>query len=455
MSRVHTVSAQLDEPAASIGAKARGLAELHRLGLPVPAAVVVTTEVCRGVLGTGRLPDGLVEEVTSALGSLPQQVSVRSGAADSMPGMMRTVLDVAVHPGGPNAPLADALREVFTSWDSPRARTYRTLHDIPHDRGTAAIVQVMVDGARDDHSGSGVAFSRDPNTGAPAPFGDVLFGHRGDDVVSGRVRTRPLGELAGREPAVWAALTTALDRAERRLRRPCYVEFTYESGRLWFLQLRPAQVTGLAALRIAVDLADDGLIDRPEAVRRTTERDLDRARTPTLAPTGADVVAGQGIGACPGVVSGRVATSADAAVRYAAGGPVVLVRPETSPHDMHGLAAAVGILTTRGGPACHAAVVARALGRPAVVGAADLDVDPVAGTVTTRTGTLAEGTVITIDGTTGQVVLGHAGAVVDDAGPHRDRLLDWADEISGDHTPRPGPDRLHDAHTALRTEENR
>lgn len=451
---MHAVSAQLDEPATSVGGKARGLAELHRLGLPVPTAVVVTTEVCRGFLATGRLPGGLVEEVTTALGALPQRVSVRSGAAASMPGMMRTVLDVAVRADGPDTPLADALREVFASWDSPRARTYRTLHDVPHDQGTAAVVQVMVDGARDGHSGSGVAFSRDPNTGEPVPFGDVLFGHRGDDVVSGRVRIHPLGELAGREPAVWAQLTAALDRAERHLSRPCCVEFTYESGRLWFLQLRPAQLTGRAALRSAVDLVDEGLIDRREAVRRTTERDLDRARTPTLAPTGADVVVGQGIGACPGVATGRVATSTESAVRRSADGPVVLVRPETSPHDMPGLAAAAGILTTRGGPACHAAVVARALGRPAVVGAADLVVDPDAGTVTTRAGTVTEGAVITIDGTTGRVVLGRPGSTVEGAGPQRDRLLCWADDVSGDRTPRPGPERLRAAHAVLRTTED-
>ena len=451
MTRVHAVSAQLDEPAARIGGKARGLAELHRLGLPVPPAVVVTTGVCRGVLATGRLPGGLVEEVTAALRDLAPRastVAVRSGAAVSMPGMMRTVLGVDL-PGA----LDGALREVFPSWDAPRARTYRTLHDIPHHRGTAAIVQVMVDGARDGHSGSGVAFSRDPNTGEPVPFGDVLFGRRGPDVVSGRVRTHPLGELAGREPALWPELTAALARAERRLRRPCYVEFTHESGRLWFLQLRPAPVTGRAALRIAVDLADAGLIDRREAVRRTTGHDLDHARTPILADPG--VLAGQGTGAGPGVVSGRIATTAGSAVRLAADGPVVLVRPETSPDDMHGLAAAAGILTTRGGPACHAAVVARALGRPAVVGAADIAVDPAAGTVTTRAGTVGEGTVLTIDGTTGRVVLGHAGSTVDDADPHRDRLLGWADDISGDRSPRSAADRLRDAHAVLPATEDR
>ncbi|MDN5918892.1 MAG: pyruvate, phosphate dikinase [Pseudonocardia sp.] len=531
---VRTIGAQTDDPPETLGGKAHGLVAAHRLGLPVPDAFVVTTEACREFRRTGRLPEGLLAEVTSAVGVLesatgrtfggstaPLAVSVRSGAATSMPGMMSTILNLgltttataalaretgdtpfargarlgfltsaasaftgataaptAEAPGG--APLADAiraaetflaqrlggpvpddaagqlvwaLRTVFSSWDAPRARTYRDLHDIPHDLGTAVIVQVTVFGNRDERSGTGVAFSRDPNTGEPVPFGDVAFERQGDDVVSGRSATRPLGELADREPAVWAGLVDALDRVERRLRDACYVEFTYESGRLWILQVRPGRFVGRAALRVAVDLADEGLLGRREALRRVTPRDLEHARTPRIAASDDDIVLGRGVGACPGVVSGRVATSSDSATRLASGGPVVLVRPETSPLDMRGLAAAGGVVTARGGPASHAAVVARAMGKPAVVGAGGLTVDATDGSVTAAGRTVADGTVITIDGTGGEIVLGRPRTVTGDVDRHRDRLLSWADDASGDHSERSGTQRLRDAHTALHTTE--
>lgn len=447
MTWVRRVSAQLDDPPATVGGKASGLAELHRLGLPVPDAVVVTTEACRAFVRTGRLPDGLMREVTAAVDALhTAAVSVRSGAATSMPGMMNTILDLA-----PEC-VEQALREVFASWDAPRAHTYRELHGIPHDLGTAAIVQVMVHGDRNQHSGSGVVFSRDPNTGQPEPFGEVLFGRRGDDIVSGRAATRPVADLAAREPAVWADLTDALARIERHLHDACYVEFTYESGRLWLLQLRSGQFTGRAAVRLAVDLADEGVIDRRDALLRVTADHLERARTPRIVVADNDIVLGHGVGACPGVVAGAVATTSDSAVRQAATGPVVLVRPETSPHDMRGLAAAAGIVTALGGPACHAAVVARALGRPAVVGATHLTVDATAATVSAGDRTIDDGTVITIDGTTGQIVLGHARTVTDEVDEHQRRLLDWADDASGDRSARPGPQRLGAAHAALQEE---
>ncbi|MEU8200304.1 pyruvate, phosphate dikinase [Streptosporangium sp. NPDC049046] len=344
--------------------------------------------------------------------------------------------------------LESAVEAVFSSWDTPRARTYRELHDIPHDLGTAVIVQTMVFGNRDAHSGTGVAFSRDPNTGENVPFGEVLFGHQGEDVVSGSSLTRPLRELADREPAVWTGLLDALRRVEGHYRDACYVEFTFQAGELWILQVRPGRFVGGAAVRVATDLADERVIGRHEALLRISPRHLPHVRTPRIAGT-ADILA-RGIGACPGVAAGRVATTSDGAVRMAADGPVILVRPETSPHDMHGLAAAAGIVTARGGPASHAAVVARSMGKPAVVGIGDLTVDVTGASVRAGGRTVGEGTLVTIDGTGGEVALGSPGVVTTGADIHLRRLLEWADEVSGDHSERDEALRLGAAHAVLR-----
>jgi len=320
-----------------------------------------------------------------------------------------------------------AVRAVFASWDTPRAKTYRELHDIPHDLGTAVTVQAMVFGNRDRHSGTGVAFSRDPNTGEQAPFGEVLFGGQGEEVVSGTSSTRPLTDLAGREPDVWTGLVRALNRIEEHYRDACYVEFTFEAGELWILQVRPAGLAGRAAVRVAVDLADEGVISRQEALLRISPHHLRHARTPRLA---ADDVLTRGLGACPGVATGAIATTADKAARMAADGPVILVRPHTSPLDMHGLAAAAGVLTASGGPASHAAVVARAMGKPAVVGVTDLTVDAAEGRVRMGARTYAEGTLITIDGTSGEVAAGTHRATTATSDPHLGRLLTWAGEAA-------------------------
>jgi pyruvate, orthophosphate dikinase len=358
---IYQLSPEVTATADVIGAKAHGLITLLRLGLPVPPGFVIGTAASRAYLHDGRFPPG-VAAAARKLGAA--RVSVRSGAEVSMPGMMDTLLDVEI------SQVPRAVEAVFSSWHTPRARTYRELHDIPHDLGTAVIVQAMVYGDRDDHSGAGVAFSHDPNTGEPEPYGEVLFGHQGADVVSGRLVTRPLRALADREPQVWADLMAGLTT----IGTACSVEFTYESSRLWFLQVRPM----------------------------TMPSGGDPARLDT---TGADVLT-HGLGACPGVATGRLATTADAAVRMAAAGPVILVRPHTSPRDIHGLAAANGIVTATGGPASHAAVVARAMGKPAVVSATGLAIEGTSVRVGDRT--LPEGTLITIDGTTGAVVLGAA-----------------------------------------------
>ncbi|MFF4653369.1 pyruvate, phosphate dikinase [Streptomyces sp. NPDC001380] len=324
-----------------------------------------------------------------------------------------------------------AVEAVFSSWDTPRARTFRALHDIPGDLGTAVTVQAMVFGNRDGRSGTGVAFSRDPNTGERVPFGEVLFGRQGDDVVSGTSITRPLSELADREPAVWAGLSAALDRLEEHDRDACYVEFTFEAGELWILQARPGRFVGRAAVRVAVDLAEAGTIGRDEALLRVSPQQLSQVRTPRITVVDPRDVFVRGLGASPGVAVGRVATTADSAARLAAGGPVVLLRPDTSPLDLHGLAAAAGVVTARGGPTSHAAVVARAMGKPAVVGAAGLTVDAAAGCARAGGRVLPEGTLIALDGTSGEVVVGEPRVTTDAADPHLRRLLGWADDVAG------------------------
>lgn len=524
-----------------LGGKAHGLLVLQRLGLRVPAGFVVTTEACRAFLRDGSLPDGLDDELATAITDLeastgrhfggsqvPLAVSVRSGAAVSMPGMMNTILNLGLTTGATaglaaetgdsrfalnsrlrflsgfaaaianldvdgvgtvlsgapgqgtgdeeahitsaigavenlirqrgGRPIPDdatrqlelAVKAVFSSWDTPRARTYRELHDVPHNLGTAAIVQTMVFGNRDDHSGTGVAFSRDPNTGENVPFGEVLFGHQGEDVVSGRSLTRPLHELAGREPAVWVGLLDALSRVEGHYRDACYVEFTFQAGELWILQVRPGRFVGGAAVRVATDLADERVIGRHEALLRISPRHLQHVRTPRIATTEKVDILARGLGACPGVAVGKVATTADGAVRMAADGPVILVRPETSPHDMRGLAVAAGIVTARGGPASHAAVVARAMGKPAVVGITDLTVDVADASVRAGGRTIGEGTLVTIDGTGGEVALGSPRIVTTTADVHLHRLLEWADDVSGDRSERDEAQRLGAAHAVLR-----
>jgi pyruvate, orthophosphate dikinase len=496
---IRPLAPAVEEPAEVLGAKAHSLVVLQRLGLPVPPGFVITTAACRAFLRDGRLPDGLDAELPAAVVELeaatgrrlggprrPLAVSVRSGASVSMPGMMSTVLNLGLTAeataglaaetgdrgfaldsrrrflssfasavGGEPVPddaagqLERAVAAVCSSWDTPRARTYRELHGIPHDLGTAVTVQAMVFGNRDDHSGTGVAFSRNPNTGQPVPFGEVLFGGQGEEVVSGGSLTRPLQELAGREPTVWAGLLEALDRVESRYRDACYLEFTFEAGEPWVLQARPGRFVGGAAVRLAVDLADEGAIGRPEALLRVSSRQLQHVRTPRIvAADGAEVLT-RGLGACPGVAVGRVATTADTAARMAADGPVILARPQTSPLDLHGLAAATGVVTARGGPASHAAVVARAMGKPAVVGVADLMVDVAGGSVRAGGRTVPEGTVIAIDGTGGEVVLGRPRIATAARDPHLERLLEWADQVSGGGSDGGEAARLGAAHAAL------
>lgn len=355
-------------------------------------------------------------------------------------------------PEDPRSQLMTAIEAVFTSWHSPRARKYRELEGIPEDLGTAVTVQAMVFGNRAERSGTGVLFTRDPNTGHKSLYGDFLFNAQGEDVVSGRCHTEPLTVLPERLPQVWTELTTVVEDLERRRKDMLDIEFTVEEGQLFLLQVRAGKRASAAAVAIAVDLAEEGLISREEALSRIDAANVEQLTRPCLDPSEDRPRIATGLGAAPGVASGAVCLSADDVDDYFdQHDAVILVRPETSPHDLHGMAAADGIVTTRGGLVSHAAVVARDLGVPTVVGAADITVDAAAKCLRIGDRTVAAGEIITVDGTTGAVYLGAVETVPAGTTPALETLLGWADDISGMTTPhRTAVERLTAARQALR-----
>ena len=487
-----------------LGGKGANLAEMTRLGIPVPPGFTITTDACRHHLVTGEVPDGLWDEVEEHVATLearmgrtlgdpadPLLVSVRSGAKFSMPGMMETVLDVglgraaveglATHSGdarfawdsyrrllqmfgrtvlgvdgdlferaleaekaarGVTADIdldADALRAlattfeaiveeesgapfpqdpheqlrsavvaVFRSWTSDRAALYRRREHIPADLGTAVNVQAMVFGNLGEGSGSGVAFTRDPATGARGGYGDYLPDAQGEDVVAGVRNTLGLDDLRRLDPASHAELLDIMTRLEKHYRDMCDIEFTVERGRLWMLQTRVGKRTAEAAFRIASDLVDEGVLTEEQALGRVTGAQLAQLMFPHFAHGEDHTPVAVGMSASPGAAVGRaVFDSSRAVVLAEQGEPVVLVRRETTPDDLHGMVAARGILTSRGGKTSHAAVVARGMGRTCVCGAESLDVDLAERCLTTPDGTVVrEGDTISIDGSTGEVFLG-------------------------------------------------
>lgn len=505
-----------------LGGKGANLAEMARIGLPVPPGFIVTTEACRAFRHAGAVPDGLFAQVDAALADLeaatgrrlgdpaaPLLLSVRSGAPFSMPGMMDTVLDLgatdATVPGlvamgderfawdatrrftelfgrvvlGVEAPvfdavLADAIAAagvrderdltgdqladvvarqraaveargiefptdpheqlrlavvaVFRSWDGARARAYRRVEGIDDDLGTAVNVQTMVFGNLDERSATGVAFTRDPATGERTPYGDFLVGAQGEDVVAGTRHPEPLAALGDHFPDLHAELLGHLDTLEQHYRDLCDIEFTIEAGTLWMLQTRVGKRSATAALRMAVEMVDEGLITPDDALARVTPEQLEQLLHPRFGPDAPDALT-TGLAASPGAAVGRVVLTAEEAVEVARDGTaVVLVRDETSPDDLEGMVAAKGLLTSRGGLVSHAAVVARGLGIPAVCGASALTIDPRARTVTVDGTVIRAGDTVSIDGTTGAVVVGEVDLVVPDDDPRVDRLLAWADE---------------------------
>ena len=509
-----------------LGGKGAGLAEMANLGLPVPPGFTISAKLCIAYLEQGTFPDDLREEVDRQLKQLeraskkrfgdardPLLVSVRSGAAVSMPGMMETILNLGLNdetvqgliagsknprfaydsyrrfvqmygdvvfdlgkepftevldefkrrrkaqrdidlpaddlkalarefksiiqsktglpfPEDPTVQLWGAIAAVFKSWRTRRAVDYRRVHGIPDDLGTAVNVVAMVYGNMGDDSGTGVAFTRDCSTGEAVLNGDVLTNAQGEDVVSGARTPESISTLKrGKLAKVYRELQRIATKLERHFRDVQDIEFTFEHGKLYLLQTRRAQRAGLAAVRTAVEMVEEGLITPGEAVQRVPPQDLDQLFHPMVDPRASVTLVAKGLPASPGAATGEAVFDADEAEALAhEGRKVILIRPETSPEDFHGIVAAQAVLTARGGMTSHAAVVARGMGKTCVVGAKDIEVDPAAGRLHANGRVVKWGQLITVDGTTGRVLLGAVKLVEPKLGRHYTKLMAWADE---------------------------
>ena len=491
-----------------LGGKGANLAEMTRMGLPVPPGFTITTEACREYLRHGKEPGELRVQVTTALRQLedhvsrqlgdrhePLLVSVRSGAKFSMPGMMETVLNVGLNdasvqglaemsgddrfawdsyrrllqmfgktvldlpgelfaeaidarkagkgvtsdleldvddlralvdefkravrdhtgrdfPQHPREQLDMAIRAVFNSWNTDRAALYRRRERIPQDLGTAVNICTMVFGNFGENSGTGVAFTRDPATGTPGAYGDYLPNAQGEDVVAGIRNTLSLDDLGRLDPRSHDELLAVMRRLETHYRDLCDIEFTIERGKLWMLQTRVGKRTPAAAFRIAAQLVDEQLIHSDEALARVSGNQLAQLMFPQFDAHAARSLLTTGMAASPGAAVGRVVFDSSTAVEWAGRGEhVLLVRKETNPDDLRGMLAANGILTSRGGKTSHAAVVARGMGKTCVCGAEGLTVDAESRTAFAGGVAVAEGDVLSIDGSTGEVFAGEVPVV--------------------------------------------
>src|SRR5579875_3130262 len=495
-----------------LGGKGAGLAEMSRVGLPVPPGFTITTAVCNDYLARGReFPPGLMEEVRWALGHIerkmgkrfgdprnPLLVSVRSGAKFSMPGMMDTVLnlgltdetvqglaaltgnerfawdayrrfvqmfgkivlgvpgeafeelleatkrrvgarvDTDLTPEDPWVQLEMAIRAVFDSWMGKRAVDYRTFHKIPHDLGTAVNVQAMVFGNMGPDSATGVAFTRNPATGEKELYGEYLPNAQGEDVVAGIRTPHPISRMKEEMPKVYEQFQKVARMLERHYKDMQDLEFTVERGKLWMLQTRRGQRTAQAAVKIAVDMVRERLITRDEALLRVEPEQIYQLLLPRFDPEDKSAaeregkLLARGLNASPGAATGVAVFDADTAVQMGGNGvAVILVRPETNPDDVHGMLVARGILTARGGATSHAAVVARGLGKPCVVGAEAIHVDPQARQLTVNGQVIRQGEPISIDGTTGEVFGRAIRTIEPDLSREQDlqTLLGWADRV--------------------------
>ena len=334
-------------------------------------------------------------------------------------------------PEDPLRQVEGAITAVFLSWNTKRAVEYRRIHSIPDDLGTAANVQMMVFGDLGDDSGTGVCFTRDPGTGEKVIYGDYLPRAQGEDVVAGIRNTLTLDQLAGLHPDCHRRLLEIMDGLENHYRDMCDIEFTIERDVLYILQTRAGKRTAAAAVKMAVAMVGEGLIDRATAVTRVEPASLEQLHRPRLADrVDQSSLLVVGVAASPGAATGAVVFSSEEAVEQARNSiDVILVRPETTPDDIHGMAAAVGILTSQGGKTSHAAVVARGMGKPAVTGAAKLQVDTGAAIASAGDREVRRGDVITIDGTSGIVYQGAIELVPPQVPPELDELLEWADEL--------------------------
>jgi pyruvate,orthophosphate dikinase len=517
-----------------LGGKGANLAEMTRIGLPVPPGLIVTTRACNAYLAAGGLAKALWQQVQAALAKVeklagrrlgdpanPLLVSCRSGAKFSMPGMMDTVLNIGlndevaaglvqrtgdarfVHDSYrrlvqmfgtvvlnlpdepfeevlaawrskrgvsndadlgaadlaaitgefkrivrqkarrefPNEPLEQlrlAIAAVFSSWNGKRAIDYRNAAGIAHDLGTAVNIQTMVFGNMGADSGTGVVTTRNVTTGTPDIEGDYLTNAQGEDVVAGIRQTKRIAALADEMPKIYKQFAGFCKKLEKHYRDVQDVEFTIERGKLWMLQTRDAKRSAVAAVRLAVALADERLITREEAVRRVKPEHVDYFLHPQLDPAEraaakvrGDAIA-SGLNVSPGAASGVLAFDANTAERWGLHEKkaVIMVRPETRPEDVHGMLAARGILTSRGGRTSHAALVARQFGKPAVVGVLAMEVDAARREFTVGGRTFREGDFVSLDGTTGEVFAGELKTVIPDfSDPYLLKLLGWADRI--------------------------
>lgn len=522
-----------------LGGKGANLAEMSKLGLPVPPGFSITTEVCTHCYDNeNQYPDALKDQVDDALREIeiivgakfgdvsdPLLVSVRSGARVSMPGMMDTVLNLGLNdetveglitksndprfaydsyrrfiqmygdvvlgidhynfeeilelkkeeagavldteltpddlkdligdykakveevlgerfPQDPEEQLWGAIGAVFSSWMVPRAITYRKINDISESWGTAVNVQAMVYGNMGEDCATGVAFTRDPSTGENTFYGEYLVNAQGEDVVAG-IRTPQHLTIYGKDanksklpameevmPEVFSQLAEVRGTLESHYADMQDVEFTVQQGKLYMLQTRSGKRTAAAAIKIAVDMVDEGLIDKKTAISRIEPSLLDQLLHPTLDPDAEKKIIARGLPASPGAASGRIVFDADEAESQAHQGEnVILVRTETSPEDIHGMHAAQGILTTRGGMTSHAAVVARGMGRPCVAGAGELRVDYKNKVLSVRDVLVKEGEEITLDGATGEVMLDRVPTIKPELSGEFRKLMEWADDI--------------------------
>jgi pyruvate,orthophosphate dikinase len=519
---------------ALLGGKGANLAEMVRLGIPVPPGFTVTTEACNAYLaGGGTLPLGMWEQEIEALTSIeaatgkkfgdpknPLLISCRSGAKYSMPGMMDTVLNIGLNddtakgmavltgddrfafdayrrliqmfgsvvmgvpdefyeevltaarreagvktdselsadqwrvitgkfkdiyrhhthhefPTDPVEQLKLATEAVFKSWDGKRAIDYRKAAGIPHDLGTAVSIVTMVFGNMGADSATGVAMTRDGSTGEKTIEGDYLTNAQGEDVVAGIRLTKDLAELKSEMPAAYAEFEEIAQKLEHHYREMQDVEFTIERGKLWMLQTRDGKRTAQAAVRIAVDMVEEGLITKEEAVLRVSPEQVDFFLHPqfnieaTRSARNKGLLLAKGLNVSPGAACGVVAFDADLAESWSkkSDKQVIMVRPETKPDDVHGMLAARGILTSRGGRTSHAALVARQFGKPAVVGVSSLSIDIAKRRMSVGETVVQEGDWISVDGSSGEVYLGQVAMTVPDIkDPWLLKLLSWADE---------------------------
>jgi pyruvate, orthophosphate dikinase len=516
-----------------LGGKGAGLAEMTNAGLPVPPGFTITTEACNAYYAAGKeLPEGLWDDVVAHMKQVEEEagkafgdpanpllVSVRSGAAFSMPGMMDTVLNLGLNeetlqglidltgndrfawdawrrfiamfgrivldisgaefdepleqlkadhgvkldtdltaddlrglagryreivqehtgeqfPTDPYRQLELAVRAVFDSWFGKRAHDYREFNKIPHDLGTAVNIVTMVFGNMGSDSGTGVAFTRDPNTGEKSLFGEYLTNAQGEDVVAGIRTPAKISQMRDELPEVYAEFEAIAERLERHYRDAQDLEFTIERGTLYMLQTRSAKRTAPAAVKIAVDMANEGLISREDAIQRVDPAQIVQLLLPRFDEAAKaqaqDRFLAKGLNASPGAATGRAVFDPDRAVEMkAAGDPVILVRIETSPDDVHGMLAARGVLTARGGATSHAAVVARSMGLPCVAGAESLRIDYRSQSMRAGEKVVSEGDMISIDGTTGEIYAGELPTIEARFEDEHDlaTLLGWADAV--------------------------